>query len=200
MKRPSKDELDSCRHCDLWRQATQGVPGKGPAHAALMVVGEQPGDEEDLAGAPFVGPAGRLLDQLMSEAGIERSELYVTNAVKHFKWEPRGKRRLHKRPNAGEIRACNPWLLREIEAVRPKVILALGATAIRAVLGAEIPVGEARSDLFEHPTGAAVCVSYHPSAILRASYGHDAEPLRRALVDDLRAASKLATSRGRAPS
>ncbi|MET0291947.1 MAG: UdgX family uracil-DNA binding protein [Steroidobacteraceae bacterium] len=189
MKPPSKSELDDCRHCDLWREATQGVPGRGPEDAALMLVGEQPGDEEDVAGRPFVGPAGRLLAAVLEEAGIAPKSVYVTNAVKHFKWEPRGKRRLHKRPNVAEVRACNPWLLREIEAVKPKVIVALGATAARGVLGADVAVGEARSDLFRHPLGAAVCVTYHPSAVLRGM--ERADELREALLDDLKAAKHL---------
>jgi uracil-DNA glycosylase len=189
VKPPSKAELDACRHCDLWKHATQGVPGRGPHEATLMLVGEQPGDEEDVAGRPFIGPAGRLLADVLIDAGIDPKSVFVTNAVKHFKWEPRGTRRLHKRPNAGEVRACNPWLLREIEAVRPKVIVALGATAARGVLGADLAIGEARSDLFRHPLGAAVCVTYHPSAVLRGR--ERSAELRGALLEDLKAAKHL---------
>ena len=192
MTRPRKGELDECRRCDLWRRATQGVPGKGARKARLMLVGEQPGDEEDLRGQAFVGPAGRLLDELLEAAGIDRAHCYVTNAVKHFKWEPRGKRRLHKRPNAGEISACNVWLQREIASEKPAVILCLGATASRAVLGREMPVASSRGRSFEHESKARVRVTYHPSAILRAMVAGDAGPMRAAVVRDLRAAWKLA--------
>ncbi len=156
-----------------------------------MLVGEQPGDEEDLAGRPFVGPAGRLLREILGEVGIDPERLYVTNAVKHFKWEPRGKRRLHRRPNAGEVRACNPWLLREIELVQPRVIVALGATAASAVLGADLAVSEARNDLFRHALGAAVVVTYHPAAILRSAAMPASPASREALLADLRAGWSL---------
>ena len=195
---PHEADIDGCRRCDLWRHATQGVPGEGPRRARLMLVGEQPGDEEDQKGAAFVGPAGRLLDTLLDEAGIDRSQVYVTNAVKHFKWEPRGKRRLHKRPNVGEISACNPWLSREISGVRPTIIVALGATAARAVIGKDLSIASARRDLFMHPGGAKVIVTYHPSAVLRANYGGDDDALRGALVDDLSAARVLLEREGAA--
>jgi DNA polymerase len=157
-----------------------------------MLVGEQPGDEEDLRGRAFVGPAGRLLDELLEAAGIERASVYITNAVKHFKWEPRGKRRLHKRPNATEISACNVWLQREIDSGKPSVILCLGATATRAVLGREMPVASSRGRSFPREGGAVVRVTYHPSAILRAMVAGDAGPMRAAVVKDLRAAWRLA--------
>jgi len=189
--RPPKRELDECRRCDLWRNATQGVSGKGPRKAALLLVGEQPGDEEDLRGRAFVGPAGRLLDELLLAAGIDRAAIYVTNAVKHFKWEPRGKRRLHKRPNGAEIAACNVWLQREIGAEKPAVILCLGATATRGVLGREMPVAASRGRSFAHESGAQVRVTYHPSAILRAMTAGDPAPMRKAVVSDLRAAWRL---------
>jgi uracil-DNA glycosylase len=131
---PSATAIQGCRRCDLWRDATHGVRGEGPGRGRLMLVGEQPGDSEDRAGRPFVGPAGRVLDELLHEAGADRAGVYVTNAVKHFKWEPRGKRRLHRRPSVGEVNACHAWLEQEIAAVRPRVIVALGATAARSIL------------------------------------------------------------------
>ena len=195
MSRPRKAELDGCRRCDLWRNATQGVPGKGPRRAPLMLVGEQPGDEEDLRGKAFVGPAGRLLDELLLTAGVDRAQTYITNAVKHFKWEPRGKRRLHKRPNGAEIAACNVWLQREIASTKPAVIVCLGATATRAVMGRDLPVASSRSRSFDHDSGARVRVTYHPSAILRARVAGDAAPMQAAVLRDLRAAWKLAQPR-----
>jgi uracil-DNA glycosylase len=191
---PGPDEaLAQCQRCALWRHATQAVPGEGPAGAALMLVGEQPGDEEDLRGRAFVGPAGRLLDELLREAGIERSEAYVTNAVKHFKWEPRGKRRLHRRPDASEITACSGWLQQELNNVRPRVIVALGASAQLSLLGSRESIATARMCSFTHPGGAAVVVTYHPSALLRADPPAAAE-LRTALLTDLRAAAAAAQS------
>jgi uracil-DNA glycosylase len=187
---PPADSLLTCRQCELWRHATQAVPGTGPGDAAIMLVGEQPGDEEDLRGLPFVGPAGRVLDAALEAAQMNRAELYVTNAVKHFKWEPRGKRRLHKRPDQQEIRACGTWLEREIEQIAPKVIVALGATAIRAVTGLAPKVEEARQQVLRHPRGAAVICTYHPSAVLR-SEGERRAGLVSALESDLRHAASL---------
>ncbi len=180
-----------CRRCDLWRHATQAVLGEGPKRARIMLVGEQPGDEEDLRGRPFVGPAGRILDQAMSEASLERSEVFITNAVKHFKWEPRGKRRLHKKPNLREIDACNVWLDLEIRRLKPRVLVALGATALRALMTRTMTIDSARRQTLQHPSGATVLASYHPSAILRAE-GEYAAHLRKTLIEDLKRARTIA--------
>src|ERR1700716_3660896 len=153
---PTEETLENCRRCDLWKTATQAVPGEGSRSAAIMLVGEQPGDEEDRRGHPFVGPAGRLLDDAIEAAGLERKQLFVTNAVKHFKWEPRGKRRLHKKPGAGEIKACNIWLEQEIRSIQPKVIVALGATALRALAGKAFSIEAARREHLRHPSGAQI--------------------------------------------
>jgi DNA polymerase len=158
-----------------------------------MLVGEQPGDEEDIRGRPFVGPAGRLLDHALKTAGVARNELFITNAVKHFKWEPRGKRRLHKRPDQQEILACNTWLDQEIARISPRVIVALGATALRALAGSAQSIESARREMFHHSSGALVLVTYHPSAILRAD-SERAEQLRGALVEDLQRARATAES------
>lgn len=185
----------TCRRCHLWRNATQAVFGEGPVGAHLMLVGEQPGDEEDLRGHAFVGPAGRVLDEALTAAGIERGAIFITNAVKHFKWEPRGKRRLHRRPDVREISACNLWLRGEIETVRPQVIVALGATALRALTGASAPIESSRGKRLAHASGATVCCTYHPSAILRAE-APIAERMRRHLVEDLREAATLRARSG----
>ena len=186
-------KLQRCRRCDLWKQATQAVPGEGAAHARIMLVGEQPGDEEDLRGHPFVGPAGRILDQCLDAAALARKAVYVTNAVKHFKWEPRGKRRLHKKPDLREIDACNVWLQLEISRVKPHVLVALGATALRALMGRTLTIDSARRQALRHSSGATVLASYHPSAILRAD-GERAVHLRTALIEDLRQARDLRAS------
>jgi len=175
----------------LWKHATQAVTGEGPADARIMLVGEQPGDEEDVRGQPFVGPAGRVLDEMMQAAGLDRRNVFVTNAVKHFKWEPRGKRRLHKRPGTGEIKACNVWLEQEISAVKPRVIVALGATAFKALLGSLLAIQAARLQVFSHAQGARVLATYHPSALLRAE-GERGHELRMMLIEDLRHARELA--------
>jgi uracil-DNA glycosylase family protein len=188
-KRP--DNLQECRRCDLWKHATQAVAGEGAVHARIMLVGEQPGDEEDVRGHPFVGPAGRILEQCLHEAGLERGKVFITNAVKHFKWEPRGKHRLHKKPNLREIDACNVWLLREIGRIKPQVIVALGATALRALLGRTMSIDAARRQSLQHSSGLAVLASYHPSAILRAE-GETAIHLRATLIEDLVRARDLA--------
>jgi DNA polymerase len=163
-----------------------------------MLVGEQPGDEEDLRGHPFVGPAGRLLDETIEEAGLTRKSVYITNAVKHFKWEPRGKRRLHKKPGLREINACNVWLEQEITEIAPGTIVALGSTALRALTGTTLTIAVARGAELRHGQGARLIASYHPSAILRAE-GEHARELRKALIDDLRLARKLAVASGRSP-
>ena len=183
-----EESPQSCRRCDLWRHATQPVAGEGAVPARIMLVGEQPGDEEDLRGRPFVGPAGRVLDLAIAAVGLDRRRLFVTNSVKHFKWEPRGKRRLHKKPGSGEIQACNIWLEQEIAAVRPVVIVALGATALRALTAATLSVEEARRRTLSHPGGARIVATYHPSAILRAE-GSRADQLSALLEADLRQAA-----------
>ncbi|HEY0681268.1 MAG TPA: UdgX family uracil-DNA binding protein [Steroidobacter sp.] len=181
----------ACRRCDIWRHATQAVLGEGSTSAVIMLVGEQPGDEEDLRGRPFVGPAGRVLNAAIKDASLERSELYITNAVKHFKWQPRGKRRLHKRPEAAEIAACNHWLDAEISQVKPRIIVALGASALRAIAGRTDSIESARQLHIPHASGAQIVCTYHPSAILRAD-PTNAEQLRTHLVGDLRRARELA--------
>jgi uracil-DNA glycosylase len=183
---PSAAAIEGCRRCDLWRRATHGVPGEGPERGALMLVGEQPGDAEDRVGRPFVGPAGAVLNELLSEAGINRAGVYVTNAVKHFKWEPRGKRRLHRRPSVGEIRACHDWLTQEIAAVLPRVIVALGATAARSLLQRVHTIDSLRQEVSRHSSGAWIYVTYHPSALLRAQA--DSTRLRGIVLSDLRRA------------
>jgi uracil-DNA glycosylase len=161
-----RKEAASCRRCPLWRNATQTVFGEGPAPAAMMLVGEQPGDKEDVIGRPFVGPAGQLLGQALEEAGIDRSTVYVTNAVKHFKNEPRGKRRLHKKPDAGEIEACRWWLDKELSLVRPRLTVALGATAAGALMQRRVTIGRVRGQAIETELGA-LWVTVHPSYLLR---------------------------------
>ena len=179
-----------CKACELWKLGTRTVFGEGSASAELMLVGEQPGDKEDVAGRPFVGPAGRVLDQALEEAGIDRSTVYVTNAVKHFKWEPRGKRRLHKRPNAVEISACRPWLDSEIEIVRPTVVVCLGATAAQALLGRSFKVTKQRGELFPQEAGHVVTATVHPSSILRAPDAASREAELTAFTGDLRVVAK----------
>jgi len=162
-----REEAARCQACPLWTSATQTVFGEGSAHAVVMFVGEQPGDEEDKAGRPFVGPAGRVLDRAMQEAGIDRSAAYVTNAVKHFKWEPRGKRRMHKTPAQQEIEACYRWLEREIATIAPKLIVCLGATAGRALLGAKFKITEGRGRFYRMTTLPEIFATFHPSYLLR---------------------------------
>ena len=184
--------VQTCRRCDLWRRATQGVAGEGPAPAALMLVGEAPGDQEDLAGRPFVGPAGRLLDRGLAEVGLERGDCYVSNAVKHFKFTARGKRRLHARPDAGEIDACRWWLDHEIRLVRPRAVVALGASAGRAVFGRSVTVPSARGRAVPLKSGAAGLLTVHPSYLLRLREPADKARAFARLVEDLRAAKALA--------
>src|SRR5829696_8800317 len=172
-----------CRACDLWRSGTQTVFGEGRAKAELMLVGEQPGDQEDLAGRPFVGPAGQLLDRALEEAGIDREVAYVTNVVKHFKWQPRGKRRIHQKPNAAEIAACRPWLEAELSLLKPKVLVCLGATAAQALLGRQFRVSKDRGVPVESELAPVVMATVHPSSILRSD---DREAEMALFVDDLR--------------
>ncbi len=179
-----------CKACDLWKCGTQTVFGEGAETAELMLVGEQPGDKEDLAGRPFVGPAGRILDQALDEAGIDRTNVYVTNAVKHFKWEARGKRRLHKRPDAVEVAACRPWLDKEIELVRPRVIVCLGATAAQALLGRTFRVTKQRGELFPQEAGHVITATVHPSSILRAPDAAARESELATFTEDLRQVAK----------
>ena len=182
------DAAARCRGCPLYRDATQTVFGEGRRDAPLILVGEQPGDREDVQGHPFVGPAGHVLWKCVEQAGIDRTQVFATNAVKHFKHEVRGKRRLHKRPNTDEIEACHPWLRAELQVVRGRVIVALGAVAARSILGRTVPIAKSRGTTFELD-GRAVVVTYHPSAVLRADEA--AEEIRAALVSDLRAADAL---------
>jgi uracil-DNA glycosylase len=163
-----RDAAVTCTGCDLYKNATQTVFGEGTRNAEIMLVGEQPGDQEDLEGAPFVGPAGRLLDRSLESAGIDRRKVYVTNVVKHFKWTERGKRRIHKKPSMAEITACRPWLDAEIEAVRPKVVVCLGATAAQAVIGREFRVSRQRGEFVEREDMPLLTATVHPSSVLRA--------------------------------
>jgi len=162
-----RDAAQDCRACDLYKRGTQTVFGEGPPKAEVMLVGEQPGDAEDVAGHPFVGPAGRLLDKALEEAGIDRSRVYVTNVVKHFKWEPRGKRRIHAKPNGAEIAACRPWLETEIALVKPRILVALGATAAQALLGKAFKVTQHRGQFVDSSLAPHVTATVHPSSILR---------------------------------
>lgn len=183
-----------CRGCDLYREATQVVFGEGRSRAEILMVGEQPGDREDQQGKPFVGPAGQLLDKCLESANIDRGEVYVTNAVKHFKWEPRGKIRLHKKPNSLEITACRPWLEAEIATVQPKVIVCLGATAAQALLGSQFRLTKHRGQVFPTTYGP-VTATIHPSAILRMPEPAAKEAEITSLVNDLRVAAEHATAR-----
>jgi DNA polymerase len=173
-----------CRGCDLYKNATQTVFGEGPRRAHLMLLGEIPGDQEDKQGRPFVGPAGRLLDDSLGEAGIPRDDVYVTNAVKHFRWEPRGKRRLHKKPTWRQIEACRPWLHAEILVIKPAVIVCMGATAAQAMLGRDFRLTRHRGEFF-HGDEAWLTATYHPSAILRAPEKADRDRMREEFVEDL---------------
>jgi DNA polymerase len=177
---------EGCKACDLYKRGTQTVFGEGPSKAEVMLVGEQPGDAEDVAGHPFVGPAGRLLDRALEEAGIDRRTVYVTNVVKHFKWEPRGKRRIHAKPNAAEIAACRPWLETEIALVKPRVLVCLGATAAQALLGKSFKVSRQRGEAVASPLAPVVTASVHPSSILRAQDDDARREEMRAFVEDLR--------------
>lgn len=184
--------LDACRRCSLWHDATQPVGGAGPRHAPIMMVGEQPGDQEDLQGKPFVGPAGQLLDSALQEAGVARKDVYVTNAVKHFKWTPRGKRRMHKTPVQREIDACHYWLTRELETVKPHVLVALGATALKALLeDKNVRLQDALGKTIEHD-GRVVVATWHPSYGLRAPDADTRERVYADIVGALRRAGEIA--------
>jgi len=197
--------VQRCRGCDLYRNATQAVFGeiesgepKKKASIAIMMIGEQPGDREDQQGRPFVGPAGKLLDACLDEAGIDRDRVYVTNAVKHFKWEPRGKLRIHKKPSVKEIRACRPWLDAELETMRPKLIVCLGATAAQGLLGSSFKITQKHGTLQQAPGMPPIIATLHPSAILRARTDEDRHRQRATFVGDLREAAHFAASAGKA--
>ena len=181
-----RDAAADCKGCELWKRGTQTVFGEGPRRAQVLFVGEQPGNEEDLSGKPFVGPAGRLLDDALTEAGIDRTQIYLTNVVKHFKWEPRGKRRIHKKPNAGEIAACRPWLEAEISLIKPKVIVCLGATAAQALLGPKFRVSKQRGQFIESTLAPYILATVHPSSILRAPHDETRHAEKRHFIDDLK--------------
>ena len=186
-----REEATHCRACPLWKDATQTVFGEGPPDARIMLVGEQPGDKEDLAGKPFVGPAGQMLDRALIEAGIDRKQVYVTGAVKHFKFVPRGKIRLHQKPSTSEIKACRPWYERELAAIKPALVVAMGATAVRAVLGKTTPVNKSRGRLIDLDERTKALVTVHPSYLLRLP---DADAKAREyerFVDDLKIAAAL---------
>lgn len=184
-----------CKACHLWKLGTQTVFGEGRQTSMIMFVGEQPGNSEDLEGRPFVGPAGGLLDRALEEAGIDRSRVYVTNVVKHFKWEPRGKRRIHKKPNGAEITACRPWLEAEIRVVKPRAIVCLGATAAQALIGPKFKVSLQRGRFVESPLAEFVTATVHPSSILRAPTDEARRMETQEFIDDLRKIAKALSSR-----
>jgi len=187
-----REAENACRRCPLYANATQAVPGQGPGRARVMLVGEQPGDKEDLAGKPFVGPAGKLLDRALADAGIPRDETFVTNAVKHFKFEPRGKRRLHKKPNAHEIERCKWWLDQERAIVQPEVIVALGASAARSLLGRVVTITKLRAETLQLADGTRLVVTIHPSALLRTQDVADKHAGYAAFVKDLKVVARIA--------
>ncbi|HUQ28510.1 MAG TPA: UdgX family uracil-DNA binding protein [Usitatibacter sp.] len=196
-KQPTQGALDAlrkasqgCRNCPLWQNATQAVFGEGSSRSRIMFVGEQPGDQEDLQGHPFVGPAGRILDEGLAEAGIDRRKVYVTNVVKHFKWEPRGKRRLHKTPAQREIEACYQWLEGEMSAVKPRLIVALGATAAKALLGPRFRITQQRGQIQAREGLPDVLATYHPSFLLRVKSRPEGEEIHGRFVHDLRTAAQ----------
>jgi DNA polymerase len=185
------EEAKGCRNCTLWQHATQTVFGEGAIPADAMLVGEQPGDQEDRAGHPFIGPAGHVLDEALESAGLDRERLYVTNAVKHFKWTPRGKRRIHQKPNREEIHACSPWLESEVELVQPDVLVLLGATAAQAVMGPKFRVTVDRGKPLTSALAPTVIATVHPSSILRAPTPDDRHAAMSAFVSDLKVAAKV---------
>jgi DNA polymerase len=185
-----REAAAGCKGCDLWSNATQTVFGEGSEHAKLMLVGEQPGDHEDVEGKPFVGPAGRLLDTALERAAIPRGNVYLTNVVKHFKWVRRGKRRLHEKPNSQEVRACRPWLDAEVKTVQPRLVVLLGATAAQAVLGPTVRVTKQRGQVVNTPLGVQGLATVHPSSILRAPDDDSRREAMDAFVEDLRVAAR----------
>jgi DNA polymerase len=180
-----REQAETCTRCPLYRNATQTVFGEGPLKAEVLFAGEQPGDQEDLAGRPFVGPAGRIFDAILAEAGIPRDRTYVTNAVKHFKFEPRGKKRIHSKPNAGEVRACSWWIERELKFIRPEVAVALGATAALSLVGKPVPVLKMRGKTVAREDGLPVFLTIHPSFLLRIRDSADKAAERRRFLDDM---------------
>jgi DNA polymerase len=185
-----REAAEGCQACDLWRDATQTVFGEGPSQARVLLVGEQPGDREDQEGHPFVGPAGRILDQGLEAAGIDRNDVYITNAVKHFRWEARGKRRIHKRPSTEHVNACRPWLEAEIAVVDPEVVVCMGAVAAQALLGRDFKVTRQRGEVITGDDGRRLTATVHPSSILRAP-DESRETERKAFVADLAAVARL---------
>lgn len=194
-----REAVQECRGCDLYRHATQAVFGEGPKSAAVMFIGEQPGDEEDRLGRPFVGPAGRLFDRALQDAGIDRSDVYVTNAVKHFKFEERGKRRIHKKPGNSDVKACRPWLEAEIMAIDPAIIVCLGATAAQSVFGPDYRVTKERGKFVAHPWGPHATSTIHPSAILRAPDEEQRHVEYERFVGDLKKVRSLALAAATGP-
>jgi DNA polymerase len=180
-----REAAKGCRGCDLWKRATQTVFGEGERRAVAMLVGEQPGNDEDLAGRPFVGPAGKILDRALEAVGVDRGKVYVTNVVKHFKWEPRGKRRIHAKPSAMEIAACLPWLQAELDLIKPKAVVCLGATAAQALLGKNFRVSQRRGEPVQSPLAPLVMATVHPSSILRAPDDESRHEEYERFVDDL---------------
>jgi uracil-DNA glycosylase family protein len=193
-----REEAADCRACPLWKNATQTVFGEGPQHASLMLVGEQPGDKEDLAGRPFVGPAGQMLDRALAQAGIDRKKVYVTNAVKHFKFVPRGKIRLHQKPNTMEIRACRQWYERELGSIRPDLVVAMGATAAQSVFGKITPINKNRGRPIDLDDGTRVLVTVHPSYLLRLPDADAKAREYQRFVDDLGIAAAILRKSARA--
>jgi DNA polymerase len=183
-----REAAAGCKACELWEKGTQTVFGEGKPNARLMMVGEQPGDREDIEGRPFVGPAGRILDEALDAAGIPRSNVYLTNAVKHFRWERRGKRRLHSKPSQVHVRACRPWLQAEIEVVRPRLVVLLGATAAQSVMGSTFKVTRQRGEVLDSPLGAPILATVHPSSILRSVDDKSRHEAMSGLIADLKAA------------
>jgi uracil-DNA glycosylase family protein len=203
---PSRPTLETlrtaaagCTACPLWKTGTQTVFGGGSEHAKVVLIGEQPGNDEDLAGKPFVGPAGKLLDKALEEAGIDRDEVYVTNAVKHFKWEPKGKRRIHKKPNAREIAACRPWLNAELDLLKPEVVVCLGATAAQALLGKDFRVSQQRGEFVDSPLAKHVTATVHPSSILRAPDDKTRREEMKRFIADLKKVAKVINGRSSQP-